>query len=171
MTKYIYIVLGVVVVVLFGALHYQSSVIDELNITTKQQAQTIQQQEDANKALTIALQQERDAVIEQQQRDDEIERIATENAESVKTIIKTQPCAHTRLPQSALDACTNKVTTKAEYIYPPQAYTAPCVKTAFTGETYGDVVIQLVKVTAERDKCASQVDNLNKWINQTKTAN
>lgn len=103
MTKYIYIALGVVVVVLFGALRYQSSVIDKLNITTKQQAQTIQQQEDANKALTIALQQERDAVIAQQQRNDEIERIATENAESVKTIIKTQPCAHTRLPQSALD--------------------------------------------------------------------
>ena len=103
MTKYIYIALGVIVVVLFGALRYQSSVIDELNITTKQQAQTIQQQEDANKALNIALQQERDAVIEQQQRNDEIERIATENAESVKTIIKTQPCAHTRLPQSALD--------------------------------------------------------------------
>lgn len=103
MTKYIYIALGAVVVVLFGLLRYQSSVIDELNITTKQQAQTIQQQEDANKALTIALQQERDAVIEQQQRNDEIERIATENAESVKTIIKTQPCAHTRLPQSALD--------------------------------------------------------------------
>ena len=36
----------------------------------------------------------------------------------------------------------------------------------FTG--YGDVVIQLVKVTAERDKCASQVDNLNTWINQAK---
>ena len=103
MTKYIYIALGIVVVVLFGALRYQSSVIDELNITTKQQAQTIQQQENANKALNIALQQERDAVIEQQQRNDEIERIATENAESVKTIIKTQPCAHTRLPQSALD--------------------------------------------------------------------
>ena len=103
MTKYIYIALGVVVVVLFGALRYQSSVIDELNITTKQQAQTIQQQEDTNKALTIALQQERDAVIAQQQRNDEIERVATENAESVKTIIKTQPCAHTRLPQSALD--------------------------------------------------------------------
>ena len=103
MTKYIYIVLGAVVVVLFGVLRYQSSVIDELNITTNQQAQTIQQQEDANKALTIALQQERDAVIAQQQRNDEIERIATENAESVKTIIKTQPCAHTRLPQSALD--------------------------------------------------------------------
>ncbi|KAL1017090.1 Rz1-like lysis system protein LysC [Haemophilus influenzae] len=67
-----------------------------------------------------------------------------------------------------LTACTNKITTKAEYIYPPQAYTVPCVKTAFTGETYGDVVIQLVKVTAERDKCASQVDHLNKWVDQAK---
>ncbi|HHF3573565.1 DUF2570 family protein [Haemophilus influenzae] len=103
MTKYIYIALGAVVVVLIGALRYQSSVIDELNITTKQQAQAIQQQENANKALTIALQQEREAVIEQQQRNDEIERVATENAESIKTIIKTQPCANTRLPQSALE--------------------------------------------------------------------
>ena len=103
MTKYIYIALGAVVVVLFGVLRYQSSVIDELEITTKQQENTIQQQEDANKSLSLALQQERDAVIEQQRRNDEIERIATENAESVKTIIKTQPCAHTRLPQSVLD--------------------------------------------------------------------
>ena len=80
---------------------YQS--ILDLRAKNQAQAQTIQQQEDANKALNIALQQERDAVIEQQQRNDEIERIATENAESVKTIIKTQPCAHTHLPQSALD--------------------------------------------------------------------
>ncbi|BBF07640.1 Rz1-like lysis system protein LysC [Haemophilus influenzae] len=69
-----------------------------------------------------------------------------------------------------LTACGSN-TTKTSYIYPPQAYTVPCAKTAFTGETYGDVVLQLVRVTAERDKCASQVDNLNKWINQTKTAN
>ncbi|WP_136449909.1 DUF2570 family protein [Haemophilus influenzae] len=103
MAKYIYMALGVVVVVLFGALRYQSGVIDELEITTKQQEKTIQQQEDANKSLSLALQQERDAVIAQQERNDEIERIATENAESVKTIIKTLPCAHTRLPQSVLD--------------------------------------------------------------------
>ncbi|KNE76886.1 Rz1-like lysis system protein LysC [Aggregatibacter actinomycetemcomitans] len=67
-----------------------------------------------------------------------------------------------------LSACTSKVTTKTEYIYPPQAYTAPCAKTVFTGETYGDVVLHLVKVTAERDKCAAQIDNINKWIEQTK---
>ncbi|EOX4867093.1 TPA: DUF2570 family protein, partial [Haemophilus influenzae] len=66
MAKYIYIALGVVVVVLFGTLRYQSGVIDELEITTKQQEKTIQQQEDANKSLSLALQQERDAVIAQQ---------------------------------------------------------------------------------------------------------
>ena len=87
---------------LCGWTWYQSQKISSLKAKNQAQAQTIQQQEDANKALTIAL-QERDAVIAQQQRNDEIERIATENAESVKTIIKTQPCAHTRLPQSALD--------------------------------------------------------------------
>lgn len=103
MTKYIYMALAGVVVVLIGALRYQSSVIDELEITTKQQENTIQQQKDANKSLSLALQQERYAIIEQQERNNEIERIATENAESVKTIIKTQPCAHTRLPQSVLD--------------------------------------------------------------------
>lgn len=92
-----------VVVVLIGALRYQSSVIDELEITTKQQENTIQQQEDANKSLSLALQQERYAIIEQQERNNEIERIATENVESVNTIIKTQPCANTRLPQSVLD--------------------------------------------------------------------
>lgn len=99
-------IIGVSVIVILGLggwLRYQSNTIDNLRAVNQAQAQTIQQQEDANKALTIALQQERDAVIEQQQRNDEIERIATENAESVKTIIKTQPCAHTRLPQSALD--------------------------------------------------------------------
>ena len=103
MTKYIYIALGVVVVVLFGALRYQSSVIDELNITTKQQAQTIQQQEDANKALNIALHKSVMQSLSNSNVMMKVERVATENAESVKTIIKTQPCAHTRLPQSALD--------------------------------------------------------------------
>ena len=145
---------------LCGWTWYQSQKISSLKAENQAQAQTIKQQEDANKALNIALQQERDAVIAQQQRNDEIERVK----QSLRhNLVLTLVCL-----SLLLTACTNKVTTKAEYIYPPQAYTAPCVKTAFTGETYGDVVIQLVKVTAERDKCASQVDNLNKWINQAK---
>ncbi|HHF4413221.1 DUF2570 domain-containing protein [Haemophilus influenzae] len=97
---------------LCGWTWFQSQKISSLKAENQAQAQTIQQQEDANKSLSLALQQERDAVIAQQERDaviaqqernDEIERIATENAESVNTIIKTQPCANTRLPQSVLD--------------------------------------------------------------------
>jgi len=88
---------------LCGWIWYQSNTISGIRAESQAQAQTIKQQEEANKALNVALQQEREAVIEQQQRNEEIERMATENAESVKTIIKTQPCANTRLPQHALD--------------------------------------------------------------------
>ena len=96
-------ILAAAILGLCGWIWYQSDTISDIRAENQAQAQTIQQQEDTNKALTIALQQERDAVIEQQQRNEEIERMATENAESIKTIIKTQPCASTRLPQYALD--------------------------------------------------------------------
>lgn len=88
---------------LCGWIWYQSDTISDIRAENQEQAQTIKQQEETNKTLNAALQQERAAVIAQQQRNDEIERMATENAESVKTIIKTQPCANTRLPQSALE--------------------------------------------------------------------
>ena len=88
---------------LCGWTWYQSQKISSLKAENQAQAQTIKAQQEVNKVLNVALQQEREAVIEQQQRNEEIERVATENAESVKTIIKTQPCAHTRLPQSALE--------------------------------------------------------------------
>lgn len=88
---------------LCGWIWYQSDTISDIRAENQEQAQTIKQQEETNKTLNAALQQERAAVIAQQQRNDEIERMATENAESIKTIIKTQPCANTRLPQSALE--------------------------------------------------------------------
>ena len=88
---------------LCGWIWYQSDTISDIRAENQAQAQTIKAQQEVNKVLNVALQQERMAVIEQQQRNDEIERMATENAESIKTIIKTQPCANTRLPQSAID--------------------------------------------------------------------
>ncbi|WP_431830717.1 Rz1-like lysis system protein LysC [Haemophilus parainfluenzae] len=69
-----------------------------------------------------------------------------------------------------LSGCANKVTTKTEYIYPPQAFLTPCVKTPFMGSTYGEAVEHLIIVQGERDMCASQITNINKWINQTKAA-
>lgn len=88
---------------LCGWIWYQSDTISDIRAENQAQAQTIKAQQEVNKVLNVALQQERAAVIEQQQRNDEIERMATENAESIKTIIKTQPCANTRLPQSVID--------------------------------------------------------------------
>lgn len=69
-----------------------------------------------------------------------------------------------------LSGCTNKVTTKTEYIYPPQAFLTPCVKTPFIGNTYGEAVEHLIVVQGERDMCASQITNINKWIESTKSS-
>lgn len=69
-----------------------------------------------------------------------------------------------------LSGCANKVTTKTEYIYPPQAFLTPCVKTPFTGSTYGEAVEHLIVVQGERDMCASQITNINKWIESTKNS-
>ena len=96
-------ILAAAILGLCGWIWYQSDTISDIRAENQAQAQTIKAQQEVNKVLNVALQQERAAVIEQQQRNEEIERMATENAESIKTIIKTQPCANTRLPQSALD--------------------------------------------------------------------
>ena len=96
-------ILAAAILGLCGWIWCQSDTISDIRAENQEQAQTIKQQEEANKALNVALQQEREAVIEQQQRNEELERMATENAESVKTIIKTQPCANTRLPKSVID--------------------------------------------------------------------
>lgn len=96
-------ILAAAILGLCGWIWYQSDTISDIRAENQAQAQTIKAQQEVNKVLNVALQQERAAVIEQQQRNEEIERMATENAESIKTIIKTQPCANTRLPQSALE--------------------------------------------------------------------
>lgn len=96
-------ILAAAILGLCGWIWYQSDTISDIRAENQAQAQTIKAQQEVNKILNVALQQERAAVIEQQQRNEEIERMATENAESIKTIIKTQPCYSTKLPQSALE--------------------------------------------------------------------
>ena len=96
-------ILAAAILGLCGWIWYQSDTISDIRAENQAQAQTIKAQQEVNKVLNVALQQEREAVIEQQQRNEEIERVALENVESVKTIIKTQPCYRTKLPQSALE--------------------------------------------------------------------
>ena len=63
----------------------------------------------------------------------------------------------------ALSGCTNKVITKTEYLYPPQAYLTPCERTEFDGKTYGDAINYLLVVMHERDVCAKQIDGIREW--------
>lgn len=97
--KYIALVLCTIVFGLSAWLWYQSNVISDLQAKNQAQSQTIKQQEEANQALNVALQQEREAVIEQRQENAKIEDEANAKAETIRTIIKTQPCARTRLPE------------------------------------------------------------------------
>lgn len=67
-SRYITASLGFIILGLGAWSWSQSNTITNLRAENKTQAQTIKNQEEANKALNIALQQERQAVIEQQQK-------------------------------------------------------------------------------------------------------
>lgn len=67
-----------------------------------------------------------------------------------------------------MSGCTNPTNAREGYLYPPQAYIQPCMKTPFAGKTYGEALEHLIVVTAEREQCASQIEHINQWIIQTK---
>lgn len=92
-------ILAAAILGLWGLAWYQSHKISSLKAENQAQAQTIKAQQEVNKVLNVALQQERAAVIEQQQENTKIEDEANAKAETIRTIIKTQPCARTRLPE------------------------------------------------------------------------
>lgn len=68
----------------------------------------------------------------------------------------------------ALSGCTNKIVTKTEYLFPPQAYLTACEKTEFNGSTYGDAIDYLVTVIGERNLCASKIDSIRDWMSKAK---
>lgn len=76
-----------------------------------------------------------------------------------KSIVRMWLCLV--LLSMVLSGCSTK--TKIEYLYPPQAYTIPCERSEFRGKTYGDAIEHLIKVMAERDLCASQIDKIREW--------
>ena len=101
----IYAILSVVLTILglCGWIWHQSKNIDELRAENQVQAQTIKSQEQVNQSLKNTLEIERQAVEQQRVIHDEIKQASQDKIQAVRKIIKTQPCAHTRLPQSALD--------------------------------------------------------------------
>jgi len=66
------------------------------------QAQTIIEQEQANANLTIQLEQEIEAVRNQQSLADELRKQAEVKRESIKTILVKEPCARVPMPSAVI---------------------------------------------------------------------
>lgn len=67
------------------------------------QAQTIIEQEQANANLTIQLEQEIEAVRNQQEIVIELRKQAEVKRESIKTILVKEPCANTAMPRAVIE--------------------------------------------------------------------
>jgi len=67
------------------------------------QAQTIIEQEQANANLTIQLEQEIEAVRNQQSLADELRKQAEVKRESIETILVKEPCARVPMPRTVIE--------------------------------------------------------------------
>ncbi|MGX2973734.1 Rz1-like lysis system protein LysC [Ursidibacter arcticus] len=65
-----------------------------------------------------------------------------------------------------MSSCSSRSNT--QYLFPPQAYLIPCERSVFNGKTYGDAIEHLIKVMAERDLCASQIDSIREWTKNSR---
>ena len=72
------------------------------------QAQTIVEQEQANANLTIQLEQEIEAVRNQQEIVIELRKQAEVKRESIKTILVKEPCARVPMPRTAIGQLQSK---------------------------------------------------------------
>ena len=76
------------------------------------QAQTIIEQEQANANLTIQLEQEIEAVRNQQEIVIELRKQAEVKRESIKTILVKEPCARVPMPRTAIEQLQSKSNNK-----------------------------------------------------------
>jgi len=76
------------------------------------QAQTIIEQEQANANLTIQLEQEIEAVRNQQSLADELRKQAEVKRESIKTSLVKEPCANTAMPRAVIEQLQSKSNNK-----------------------------------------------------------
>ncbi len=76
------------------------------------QAQTIVEQEQANANLTLQLEQEIEAVRNQQAITIELRKQAEVKRESIKTILVKEPCANTAMPRAVIEQLQSKSNNK-----------------------------------------------------------
>lgn len=81
----------------------QSQRIDSLKAENQTQAQTIEQQQEANHKLTMQLQQERQAVEYQQNVANKLRKQVEQSNEQIKAILQKEPCSVTALPRPVVD--------------------------------------------------------------------
>ena len=80
----------------------QHQTVLQLRAENLTQAQTIVEKEQANAKLTIQLEQEIEAVRNQQSLADELRKQAEVKRESIKTILVKEPCARVPMPRAVI---------------------------------------------------------------------
>lgn len=101
--SYAIAIISLTILGLCGWIWHQSKNIDELRAENQVQAQTIKSQEQVNQSLKNALETERQAVEQQRVIHDEIKQASQDKIQSVRKIIKTQPCYSTRITDDAIE--------------------------------------------------------------------
>lgn len=81
----------------------QSQRISALTAENQTQAQTIEQQQEANHKLAMQLQQEQQAVEYQQRIANKLRKQVEQSNERIKTILQQDPCGVTALPRPVVD--------------------------------------------------------------------
>ena len=103
MRKYAYLVVFALLVAIVAFIAVQSNKITKLKAEYYAQAQTIEQQQEANHKLTMQLQQERQAVEYQQNIANKLRKQVEQSNERIKTILQQEPCGVTALPRPVVD--------------------------------------------------------------------
>ena len=102
------VALTVVILGLCVGLWGQHQTVLDLRAENLTQAQTIVEQEQANANLTIQLEQEIEAVRNQQEIVIELRKQAEVKRESIKTILVKEPCACVPMPRTAIEQLQSK---------------------------------------------------------------
>ena len=106
------VALTVVILGLCVGLWGQHQTVLHLRAENLTQAQTIVEQEQANANLTIQLEQEIEAVRNQQQIVIELRKQAEVKRESIKTILVKEPCARVPMPRTVIEQLQSKSNNK-----------------------------------------------------------
>ena len=108
------LIVGGMVIVLGGAgsFFHQNNMMKKLAQENVEQKLLIEEQATVNQALTVQLEQEIEAVRNQQEIVIELRKQAEVKRESIKTILVKEPCARVPMPRTAIEQLQSKSNNK-----------------------------------------------------------